>query len=373
MPGEQTVAGGESAMSLGLAIAVLRRRLGLLIAGPLVVGAVALGVTYVIPPTFTAATTFLPPQQSQSAASAALASLGALSSLAGGAAGIRTPADQYIALMQSVTVSDRIIDAFKLMDLYGETLRADTRRKLGKNVRISAGKKDGLITVEVDDRDPKRASDMANRYVEELRRMTETLAVTEAQQRRAFFERHLQQTRERLTAAQQALQSSGFTQGALNAEPKAAADGFARLLAQITAAEVRLQALRGTLADDTPEVRQQQATLAALRSQLGRIEASQQSNSGVDYIGRYREFKYQEALFELYARQFELARVDESREGPLVQVVDRALVPEKRSHPKRVPIALGAAALTLLVLVLGLLARNAAVGDAARRPGAKEA
>lgn len=349
----QGLEAGDSAYSdddeIGLfeLLAVLGQHLKLLVAGPLLAGLAALGITYLIAPTYTAVTTFLPPQQQQSTAASALAALGPLAGLAG-AAGIRTPADQYVALMQSATVSDRIIDQFKLMDVYESKFRVDARKDLSGNVRISVGKKDGLVTVEVDDRNQQRAADIANRYVEELRRMTTSIAITEAQQRRSFFEGQLTQTRDKLTAAQRALQASGFGQGAIKAEPKAAAEGYARLKAEVTAAEVRLQTMRGNLVDDTPEVRQQQATLTALRSQLSKLEQAGDSGGGPDYIGKYREFKYQETLFELFARQYELARVDESREGALVQVVDVASPPEKKSKPKR---AVTAAVATLAALI----------------------
>lgn len=337
---------------------LVRTHLKLLVAGPLAAGLVALGIAFVVPPTFTATTKFLPPQQQQSAAASVLAQLGPLAGLAG-AAGVRTPADQYIALMQSVTVSDRIIERFKLMQEYDEEFRVEARKELAKNVRISAGKKDGLITVEVDDKSPQRAAEMANQYVEELRRMTSTIAVTEAQQRRVFFEHQLQQAKQSLTAAQEALRASGFDAGAIKAEPKAAAEGYAKLRAEVTAAEVRLQAMRGSLADDTPEVRQQQAVLAALRGQLARLEQSSDVNAGPDYVGKYREFKYQETLFELFARQYELARVDESREGALIQVVDVAQPPERKSKPKRGLIAVITTLATGVVLVAGLLVRQA--------------
>ena len=175
--------------SLGDIASALVDHLRLLIFGPLVAGVIALGVTYLIAPTFTAGSTFIPPQQTQSAAASALASLGSLASLAGGAAGARSSGEQYVSLMQSVTVSDRIIDQFKLMEVYDTKYRADARRELAGNVRIPFGRKDGLINVEVDDKSPQRAADIANRYVDELRRVTATLAVTEAQQRRLFFER----------------------------------------------------------------------------------------------------------------------------------------------------------------------------------------
>jgi len=327
----------------------------LLTIGPLLTGVLALGVAFLIPPTFTASTTFLPPQQQQSVAGSVLSSLGSLAGLAGGAAALRTPADQYVALMQSVTVADRIIEHFALRQVYDAKYFVDARKELARNVRFTIGKKDGLITVQVDDESPQRAADMANRYVDELRRLTDTIAVSEAQQRRKFFESQLQQTQQKLVQAQRALEASGFTHGALKAEPKAAAEGYAKLKAEITSAQVRLQTLRGTLSDTAPEVQQQQRALAALRGQLAQLERTAEMAGGPDYVGKYREFKYQETLFELFARQYELARVDESREGALIQVVDKAAPPEKKSKPKRGLIALAttlASGLALMVFVL---------------------
>jgi len=336
----------------------LVEHLKLLVVGSLAAGLLALGITYLIAPTFTARTSLLPPQQQQSSAASALASLGALAGLAGSAANIKSPAEQYVALMQSATVADRLIDQFKLMAVYDTKYRVDARKELASNVRMNVGKKDGLISVEVDDENPQRAADMANRHVEELRRLTSQLALTEAQQRRVFFEAQLQQTRDKLTQAQQALQASGFNAGALKAEPKAAAEGYARLKAEATAAEVRLRTLRRGLAEDTPEVQQQQAMLAALRAQLAKAEQATDSAGGPDYIGKYREFKYQETLFELFARQYELARVDESREGALIQVVDTATPPERKSKPKRALIAIVAMLATLLVLSTFVVIRH---------------
>ena len=313
----------------------------LIVAGTLLAGAGAFGIASLIAPTFTARTTLLSPQQQQSAASAALSQLGALGGLAGGA--VKSPAEQYVALLESVTVADRIIDAYKLLEVYDAKYRQDARKALKSNVRIAAGKKDGMLSIEVDDHDPQRAAAMANSYVEGLRQLTSTLAVSEAQQRRVFFEQQLEQTKDKLTKAQVALQSSGFSQGALKAEPKAAAEGYARLRAEATGAEVRLQSMRRMLAEGAPELLQQQATLAALRDQLARVEQRDTAGNDSGYVGKYREFKYQETLFELFARQYELARVDESREGGLIQVVDIATPPERKSKPKRSLIALAAA------------------------------
>ena len=144
----------DDGLSMQELMPLLRRHLKLLVLAPPLAGAIALGITYLIPPTFTASTTFMPPQQAQSAAASALASLGSLASLAGGGAGIRSSGDQYVALMQSVTVADRIIDQFKLSEVYDEKYRQDARRELARNLRVSLGKKDGLITVAVDDHSP---------------------------------------------------------------------------------------------------------------------------------------------------------------------------------------------------------------------------
>jgi capsule polysaccharide export protein KpsE/RkpR len=322
---------------------------------PLGIGLLALGVTYLIPPTFTSRTVFLPPQQQQSAAASALASLGALSGLAGVAGGIKSPVDQYVALMQSVLVQDRIIDEFKLIEVYESEFRVDARKELSENVRITAGRRDGLITVEVDDEDRDRAPAMANRYVDELRRLTNQFALTEAQQRRAFFQEQLQGTRENLAKAQLALQASGFNPGALKAEPKAAADGYARVRAEVTASEVRLRTLRVRLADTAPEVQQQLALVSALRAELSRLESTVSVSDEVGYISKYREYKYQEALNELFSKQFEIARLDESREGALIQVVDVARPAEKKSKPRRAVTAVTTTVVTFLLVVAALV------------------
>lgn len=331
----------------------------LVVFGSLLAGVAAFGIASLIPPTFTAQTILLPPQQQQSSVATALSQLGALAGFAGGAAGVKSPADQYIGLMQSATVSDRIIEEFKLMAVYEAKFRQDARKALAANVRIAAGKKDGLITIEVDDPDPTRAADIANAYVAGLRHVTSTLAVSEAQQRRTFFEIQLQNTKEKLTRAQIALQASGINQGTLKTEPKAAAEGYARLRAELTSAEVRLQTMQRMLSENSPELLQQQAMLSALRSEIRRL-GQQDNTSGQsdEYITKYREFKYQETLFELFARQYELARLDESREGALIQVLDIATPPERKSKPKRGLIAAAASVLFGFLLVMSVLVRH---------------
>ena len=162
--------------------------LRLLVLAPLAAGLLALGITFAIAPTFTATTKFLPPQQQQSGAAAMLAGLGALGGLASAASGLKNPADQYVAFLQSNSVQDALIDRLKLTDRYESDYRQDTRKELTKNVQITSGK-DGLISIEASDTDPAFAAQLANAHVEELRTLLNRIAVTEAQQRRLFFEK----------------------------------------------------------------------------------------------------------------------------------------------------------------------------------------
>jgi len=339
-------------------LTVWGRNKAILLGVPLLVAGVTVAATFLMKPVYTARTVFLPPQQQQSAAASAMASLGAITSLAGlGSA--KTSGDQYVALMQTANIEDRIVDRFKLMEVYDVEYRFLARRQLRLNAKIALGKKDGLITVEVDSTDRKLAADIANQYVAELRRLTSDLALTEAQQRRSFFEAELSKTKDKLATAQESLQASGFTAGALRAEPKAAAESYARVKAELTAAEVRLQALRQTLTDSSVEVQRQSSVVASLAAEVRRLESQATPATDTGYLGKYREYKYQEALFEIYAKQFELARLDESRDGGAMQIVDVATVPEYKSRPGRLAWGAVAGLLSFALLAIFLPLRTA--------------
>lgn len=325
----------------------------ILVGGTVLAAAIAAGVSMLMPSVYTAQTVLLPPQPQSSLAGSQFGSLAALGSLTGVGPSLKNPVDQYVGLLQSRSVADRMIDQFKLMNQYGAKTREDARMGLALKTVTSIGRKDGLLTIEVTDSDPERAAAMANQYVVELRRLSSNLAITEAQQRRKFFESQLDTTKEKMVTAQRALEQSGFSQRALRAEPKAAAEQYAVLQAQVRASEVRLRMLQSSLADKAPEVIAQSAQLASLSSRLTELERSLQGNAGdQDYLTAYRQFKYQEALFELFARQFEVAKTDESREGAVIQVVDEAQAPERRSAPKRGRIVI----MTALSSFIGLIA-----------------
>jgi len=336
--------------------------LRLLVLGPLAAGLVALGISFVIAPTFTATTRFLPPQQQQSGMASMLGQLGALGGLAGAAAGIKNPADQYVALLQSETVAIALINRFKLMERYDAEFKQDVRKTLSTLTSVKSGK-DGIIQLDFDDKDPAFAAQVANAYVAELGTVLNRLALTEAQQRRQFFEKQLEQTKVKLTQAQQALQSGGVNSAALKSDPQAAVTLVAQLQAQIAAKEVQLGAMRGYLTSSAPDFKQAQNELVALRTQLTKAESANAApaanGANADYVARYRDFKYFETLFELFAKQYELARVDEAREGAVIQIVDPATPPERKTKPKKALIAVLTTLATGFILLLWVFIRQA--------------
>lgn len=334
--------------------------LRLLILGPLVVGLAALGISFAVPPTFTATVKFLPPQQQQSAAASMLASLGGLGGLAGAAAGLKNPSDQYLAFMKSNSVQDALIERFKLDERYQAKFKEDARAALTGSTRATSGK-DGLITVQIDDKDPKFAAELANAHVDELQKLLARLAVTEAQQRRAFFEKQLGQVKEKFTEAEQALRATGVSSSVLKSNPTSALAAVAGLKAQVTAQEVKVGAMRGYLADTAPDFKQAMTELANLRAQLAKQEKDEPAATAGqgDYVAKFREFKYQETLFELFAKQFEMAKVDESREGAVIQVLDAAQPPERKSKPKKALIAIIATLAAGFALLLFVFIRQA--------------
>lgn len=342
---------------LDLAITI-KENIKLLVLAPVAAGVVALGGSFLIAPTFTASTSFLQPQQQQGAAAAMLQGLGALGGLAGAASGLKNPADQYVAFIKSRSVQDALVKRFDLQKRYETELHEDALRALEGAARVSAGK-DGLIKVDVDDKEPAFAAQLANAHVEELRKLLDRLAVTEAQQRRVFYEKQLEQTKAKLAVAQSALQRSGINEGALRAEPKMAAEAYAGLKAAVTAAQVKLQSMRTYLTEQSPEFKLAQSELGALQGQLSKAGSANNAAADDDYIVKYRDFKYQESLFEMFAKQFELAKLDEARDGALIQVVDVAQTPERKSKPKKAMIAVLTTLATGFVLLLFVFVRQA--------------
>ncbi len=328
------------------------------------------GITvFLLPKTYTANTKIMPPQQNQSmGAMAALSQLGPLAALAGQGLGLRNPSEIYVAMLHSQTVADDLIDRFSLMSVYNKKLRVDARRRLEELTEISAGK-GGVISVSVDDRDPRRAADLANGYVDELEKLTKTLAVTEASKRRVFFEREVRMASDELANAEVALKQTQQKTGLilLDSQSRAIIESLTSLRARVAAQEVQVQMMRTFATAENPDLVRAQEELGALRDQLGKLERGQGKGSvadvpienvptaGLEYIRKMRDVKYREALFELLAKQYEAAKIDEARDAFIVQQLDKALPPERKSGPLRAVIVLATTILALLVAFVAAL------------------
>lgn len=311
-----------------------------------------LAVALLMTPVFTAKTVLLPPQQQASAASAMLSQLGGLASLAGGAAGIKSPDEQYVSFLKSTRLQNTLIAQFKLKDRYETETLEDTRKALSQLVQVASDKKTGLITISVDDEDPRFAATLANAHVPALRDMMASLALSEAQQRRLFFEKQLELTQAALSTAETGFREEQQRGGIVvaNALAETSVKTGAALRAQIAQKEVQLQSLRSYATDENPDVQRVSAELGALRGQLKQLEQGAGSpanaTAGQKAVQRFRDVKVLEAKLEVLIKQYEMARLDEAREGPLLQVVDPATPPERKSKPKR--------ALILVLATLGL-------------------
>ena len=296
----------------------------------------------------------------------ALSSLGSMASLAGGSLGLKNPNDLQVALLKSRTVEDAMVDRFHLLHLYNQKFRSGARKQLELFVDIDNGVKDGLIRISVTDKDPKRSADMANGYVEEFKKFSATLAVTEASQRRLFFEQQLDQAKDNLAKAENNLkiiqQKTGLLQ--LDAQARSAIELAADLRAQIATKQVEIGAMRSFATGDNPHLQVAEQQLASLQEQEAKMGSTSTGStnaflpkgtlqeSSIEYIQKLRDVKYYETIFDLMARQYEIAKVDEAREGATIQVVDPAVVPDHRTSPKRTLIVLGFAVLGLFLGIL---------------------
>ncbi|MFY9948413.1 MAG: GNVR domain-containing protein [Candidatus Sulfotelmatobacter sp.] len=346
-----------------------------------VVGAAVLAaiVSLLLPVQYEAKIALLPPAQNSSIGSSLLGqlggigALGSLASLAGGSLGIKNPADMYVSLLQSRTVEDAMIQRFGLMKEYRVKKMSEARKAFEHHTTAVAGTKDGLIRLTVEDHDPKRSAELANGYVEEFRRLSASLAITEAARRRLFFQQQVEQAKQSLTAAEDAMtktqQSTGVLQ--IDSQARALIESAAVLRAQVMAKEVQIEGMRSFATDDNPNLVLAKQELAALQAQLARVAGSQSdagsdinlskgrvTGSGMEYLRKYRDLKYQETVFELLAKEYEVAKLDEAREGAIVQVVDPAVPPDTKSSPHRTLIVLGATIVAFFVAVFWVWMRK---------------
>lgn len=355
--------GEISLIEIGIALGEQKR---LLLGIPALTTAIALGFALFTTPIYTARTIILPPQQQQSEASSALASLGTLAGIAGAAVGVRSPEDMYVAFFKSRSVEDDVIKRLNLQQHYKAQSKYDARLELERSVSASADKQTGLITINANDKDPTFAALLANTEVVALRDLLSRIAVTGAQQRRLFFGEQIRKTEQALAAADARFRTLSAQGGLPIAEALAQSDVQTSIVlrAKITSTEVALAAAQQFTTPENPNVQHLTNQLTALREQLDKLQQGGTSmlsttRRGEAAISALRTLKTQEAILDVMTRQYETAKVDEAREGPILQQVDLAQVPEKKSKPRRILIVLIGAAIGLFFGIISALSRQA--------------
>jgi tyrosine-protein kinase Etk/Wzc len=344
---------------------ILSRRKQIILRTTLAAALLAGVVSLLLPNRYTATANILPPQQSPSLAASMIGQLGALGPMAALAQkdlGLKNPNDLYVGILRSRTAEDALIRRFDLQRVYRDKKMSDARHDLENASSIVLGK-EGFVTISVEDKDRSRAPQIANAYVEQLRKLTQDLAVTEAGQRRLFFERQLELAKNNLADAEQALkqteQKTGLIQ--LDGQAKAIIESVVKLRALMAAKEVELHAMRLFSTEQNPDVMLGEQQLSGLRAQLALLEKQSGGpggnsgnvqvpvgnvpEAGLQYVRKLRDVKYAETIFELLAKQYEAARLDEAKTAVVIQVLDPAIEPDRKSSPQRAWIVVIAALL----------------------------
>lgn len=331
-------------------------------------------VVLLLPNRYTASIVILPPQQGATSGAAMMAQLSSMGAAAAASGGLsmKNPNDQQIAILKSRVVEDAMVARFHLQALYHKKYLSTARKRFEKATKTDNGLKDGLIRISVTDRDPHRAAEVANGWVEEYRHFSATLAITEASQRRLFYERQLSAAHDDLVRAEEEMKQTEQRTGIIDVEGQGRSmiASAAVVRGQLAAKQIEIKGMREFASAGNPDLQRAQEEASGMEAQLAQMDAANDRKSGdlvapkgkvtqasLDYERALREVKYRETIQDLLTRQYEGARVDEAREGALIQIVEPAIVPDRPDTRYAIWIVLGAVIFALpLALVAGVAA-----------------
>ena len=345
---------------LDLVLVLLKRKK--LIIG-IVLVAIAISVTYSLlaPLKFTATARILPPEGSGSSLSGLVGrSAGPLGGLAAGILGQKSGPELYNGILESRTVADTLINKFDLKKLYKAKYMESVYQKLKSRTKINISRKSGIISISVEDEDPKRAAEMANAYVDALDQINRKVHISSGHRKRVFLEGRLKKVKEDLARAESNLRAfeEKYKLVSISDQAKAAIEGAAKIKGEIIAAQTELEVLKQFGTEKQNEAVMLKSKIAELQKQLRRIEEGNPSKDdlfipfkempalGLQLARLMREAKIQEEVFKLITTQYELAKIEEAKDVNTIQVLDWAVPPDKKSSPKR----------TLIVILSTLVA-----------------
>lgn len=342
---------------------VIARRSKTIMLATLAGGVMTAVYSLTLPNVYSAKAMILPAQEDKGLMSM-MSQLGGLAGLAGGSVGGPTTVDLYVTMLRSETIMDLVIDRFRLMEVFGVKYRVDAYDRLNGEVAISTGKKDGVITVAVEDKDPQRAAELANAYVEELGRLTNRFNVFSAGQNRIFLEERLAKAKGDLAKAEENLKAFQSKNKAvqMTAQAEATIRGIAEMRAQLAGKEVQLATYKRQFTDSSQEVKNLTASIANLKLQIVKLEGGGGNGAippvgavpalGQEYARIVRDFKIQESLVETLTKQYEMTKFSEAKDISPFQVIQQAKVPERKSKPSRSKMVLIGTFIVLLLSVL---------------------
>jgi uncharacterized protein involved in exopolysaccharide biosynthesis len=348
-------------------------------------------IAFLIPKRYESVARLMPPDQPSSGAAMlaaiagrSLGGLGSFGNLAGSLLGGRTSGALFVDLLRSRTISDQLIDRFDLQNTYHKRFRIDTVKYLARHTTIVEDKKSGVITLTFADTDPQRARAIAQAYLDGLNSIVTRSNTSSARREREFIEKRLVNVQTELQDAEKALSgfSSVHTMLDVKEQTRAMVDAAAKLQAELIVGQSELDSLNQIYGPENVRVRAVQARIASLHRELTKLSGSSavvsedtDTNSSQDdgslypslrqlprlavpYTDLYRRVRIQETVFELLSQQYEMARIQEAKDTPVVSVVDPPMVAEKKSFPPRLLVILLLTVLSVVIASVFILARH---------------
>jgi capsule polysaccharide export protein KpsE/RkpR len=365
----------------------------------------SIAVAFSLPKQYESGARIMPPEQANTSAAmlAALVGRGAggssgggmgggVAGLAGSLLGMKNNGALFVALLRSGTVTGHLVDRFNLQHVYHKRYRSEATKKLIHQTTVTEDSKSGVITIVVTDKNPYRARDLAQGYLDELNSVVAKVNTSSAHREREFIEQRLKTVQDELQQAQVSLSdfSSKNTTIDVKEQTRAMVDAGAKLQGQLIVGESELDSLRQVYGDGNVRVRAAEARNSILKRELEResghssretedtdIDAThpypalrQLPQLGVRWANLYRSVRIHETVFDLLSEEYETARIEEVKSIPSVSVIDFPGLPERKSGPHRMVIVMLSMMLSVVLTGIYLLARRSWVamdGNDARR------
>ncbi len=356
---------GESKTNVWVFLELLARRRGLILSLVLVVTIGAAIISFLLPQWFLATALLLPPPDESTRGG--LSQLTEIATYTGGVRlpGLVTPNDVYARMLRSRRVADKIVEKFNLMERYEAPNATALYLVLGQRTVVGVTE-EGLLSISVEDRDPKMAADMVTAYVNELIQLNRELLSSTARQKREFIEARLNEIKGQLDSARKELESFQLENRTVNLDEQAsmALNQAVQLKIQQASLELDINMNLKVLGEHHPSLIEKRQRLSLINQQLAKLEWGGGRDSSFFSVpisaipelrGRYESLfarvQVNESLYSTLLELYEQARIQEQENSPTIAVLDWPRVPDIRYRPQRTVIVLAAFICSLILAV----------------------